>query len=228
VEGQNIYKAMDGMPEAKQVELWKEFSQLLADIHKLDWESAGFGFLDPPKGRYGYVNRWLSTMGEWCEYISPYDASPILAWLEDNKPPSDHYALLHGDYHPDNVIARMGEVAAIVDWEGVSIGDAAYDVCWPPLLFRLFGLPEEWSDRAGRSFLRYYEEAAGRELRNIDFYQVLKASFFLLIGLILKTHGAQEIGVKKEAEILMRSGFDLPGRCARFIEEKTGITIKGL
>lgn len=55
---------------------------------------------------------------------------------------------------------------------------------------------------------------------------------FEALGKIVKTHGAHEIGVKEEAEMLInpavvakRHGADMDflGRCAEFIEEKTGI-----
>jgi aminoglycoside phosphotransferase (APT) family kinase protein len=226
VEGKSMGKAMEGMTKAEQAELWKQFTGILADINTLDWESEGFGFLDPPEGEYGYINRWLSAFREWKSWCKDHNLDPILDWLEENKPSSDRYVLLHEDYHWDNVIVYRGEIAAIVDWDAVSIGDPAYDVCWPPLFFRLFDPSGEWSGGLADNFLRHYKKATGSEVRNLDFYQILKALFFLLLALMVKTHGVQELGVKEEAEMLVHPEFDLPRRCAKFIEEKTGITIQ--
>jgi len=225
VEGQVMSNALNGMTEDEREELWKQFSRVLADINTLDWRSIGFDFLDPPEGEYGYINRWLSTLREWCKELEIHRLVPILDWLEANKLPSDHYVLLHSDYHPGNVMVNKGEIAAIVDWEGVSIGDAAYDVCWPPLFFRVVDPSDEWRSSLTETFLGHYREMTGRELQNFDFYLILKAVFFLFMILAVKTHGIDKLGLKTEVEILMHPEFNLLGCCIEIVKEKTGIDI---
>lgn len=225
VEGQSMGRAMDEMTEAEQAELWKQFSELLAGIHTLDWESEGFDFLDPPEGKYGYIDRWLSGFREWFSDMDAHGLDLVLNWLEENKPSSDHYVLLHGDYLLDNVIVCKGEIAAIVDWSDISVGDAAYDVCWPLLGFKLLDTSGEWSGSLADNFLRCYEKAAGEEIKNLDFYRIFKASLLLFMTLMVKIHGVHELGAKEEAEMLIHPELDLPGRCARFIEEETGIRL---
>ncbi len=62
----------------------------------------------------------------------------------------------------------------------MAIGDAAYDVCWPPLIFRVLDPSDEWHSSSTETFLGYYREMTGRELQNFDFYLVLKAVFLLI------------------------------------------------
>ena len=57
---------------------------------------------------------------------------------------------IHGDLHPGNIIARGGELVALIDFGDVTAGDPAYDLAIAWLAF----------DEAGRSFLR--EATAGR------------------------------------------------------------------
>ncbi len=226
IEGQTMFNALDSMTEeAERAELWKQFSRILADINTLDWRSIGFDFLDPPEGEYGYINWWLSMLRELCKSLEIDCLNPIPDWLEANKLPSDHYVLLHGDYHPLNAMVNKGEIAAIVDWEGVSIGDAASDVCWPPLLFRAVDPSDEWHSSSTEMFLGHYREMTGRELQNFDFYQILKAAFVLVIILAMKIHGTEELGMKTEAEILTHPDSGLLGACIEVVKEKTGIDI---
>lgn len=213
VEGQDMWNgAMDGMTEAEKAELWKHFSQSLADIHMLDWRAAGFGFLNPPEGEYGYIDRWLYELRSWSGSMDAHELTPVLDWMEENKPPSDHYVLLHGDYYPNNVLVHEGRITAIIDWDGVSIGDPAYDVCEIPFVLRTSDPSGEWSDGLAESFLEHYQEITGRELRNLDFYLALKSFFFLLVFL-------QHTTVNREwRETVL-------GSCIRTIEEKTGIKV---
>ncbi len=224
-QGRTMVEALEGMGEAEQAEMWKRLIELLADMHKLDWESAGFGFLDPPVGEYGYANGWLAIFKEYFEQVQLYDMTPIPNWLEENKPPSDRYVPLHGDYQPDNVIVHNGRIAAVVDWNDIHIGDAAYDACWCPLCFRALDPSGEWSGIFGEMFLKHYRTMTGEELKNLDFYYVVKACFFLFITSMIETHGADELGLKGNADTLMQPGFNMPRACAEVIEEKTGINV---
>ena len=225
VEGQVMSSAMNWITDAERDDLWKQFSRTLAAINMLDWRSIGFGFLDPPDVEYAYINRQISMLREWCKSLEIHCLFPILDWLEANKQPSDHYVLLHGDYHPGNVIVNKGKIAAIVDWEDVSIGDAAYDVCWPPLFLRAINLPDEARIIATEMFLESYSGMTGRELRNFDFYLIIKAVLFLFFILAVKTHGIDKLELKTEMEILMHPEFKLLGCCIDIVKESTGIDI---
>lgn len=226
IEGQTMFNALESMTEAEETELWKQFSRTLADINMLNWRSIGFDFLDPPEGKYDYINRQLSWLWEQHKEWGIGCLNPILDWLEANKPPSDHYVLLHSDFHPLNVMVNKGEIAAVVDWEDVSIGDAAHDVCWPPLLFRAIDASDEWHSSLTETFLEHYGEMTERELQNFDFYLILKAAFFLFCIMAMKIHGTEELGMKAEADILTRPDeFDLLGASIGVVKEKTGVDI---
>jgi len=215
VEGQNMGGGvMDGMTESEQEKLWLQFARILADIHMLDWESAGFGFLNPPVGEYGYIDQGLSPgrEGEEAKYVESHGLTPVFDWLDEHKPPSDHYVLLHEDYHPNNVLVQNGEIVAVVDWEGVSIGDAAFDVAEVPLFLKLINLPSEQFDNLVDMFLKHYEATTERELRNLDYYQILKAAHFLFVFLAMPDVDRELREVTLEI-------------CARQIEDMTGLRL---
>jgi aminoglycoside phosphotransferase (APT) family kinase protein len=223
VEGRNMGEEMDGLAEAEHARLWRRLCDLLAAIHMSDWEHEGLAFLAPPAGNYDHVEQCIARLKRQCEDAGVHGLDPVLVWLEGNKPPSDHSVLLHGDYSPDNVVVCQGEIAAVIDWEGVSIGDPAYDLSWLLLLPRFFEPCSGWFDSLSKDLLRHYEVETGRKVRNLGFYRILRASELLLLTLMLEAHGAHRLGVNEDAEMLVDPALDLAGRCAEFIEEETGI-----
>jgi len=186
VEGQDmVERIMGGMTESDLEELWWQFLKILADIHMLDWERAGLGFLGPPVGEYGFIDLALSQAREWSKSVESFDLTPVLDWLDDHKPPSDHYVLLHGDYHVKNVLVQNGKIVAVVDWERVSIGDPALDVAQVPFFLKMNNVPSERLDVLVDTFLKHYQKITGRELRNLDYYQVVKAAERLFLFLLI-------------------------------------------
>ena len=212
IEGQDMWGgAMDGS-ETEEAGIWEQSARLLADIHMLDWEKAGFAFLGPPEDKYSYANQWISRLKDWSDHGGKHELRPVLDWLRQNKPPSYHYVLLHGDYHPGNILAHKGKITAIVDWDGVHIGDPAFDVCEMPLVIKMVDFSGEQLGSVTDKFLEDYKEATGSELRNLDFYLVVKSAFFLLA-----------FSSNSDIDRGLRSA--VLEACAKLIQEGTGIKI---
>jgi len=220
MQGQNMLRSMDGIIEGGQAQLWRQYSTILANIHMLDWEEAGFGllpFLDPPQGKYGYVDGYLSHFRKslrWQKWIGDrktYSANRVIDWLEENKPASDHYVLMHGDYYLNNAMVYAGEITAIVDWDGIAIGDAAYDLSQILLVSMIKDPSDEWYSKLTDSFLEHYEEVTGKALSNLDFYLIIRA-----IG-TLNSH-------LEHPHIHAECWHTAIGTCIRVIEKKTGIS----
>jgi len=204
--------AMEGMTEIEETEVWEQCARLLADIHMLDWEKAGLAFLGLPEDECSYANQWISRLKEWSDHVENHELPPVLDWLEQNKSPSHNYTLLHGDYHPGNILVHRSKVAAIVDWDGVHIGDPAYDVCEMPLVMEIVDSSGELRGKVMDRFLEHYREATGNELRNLDFFMVIKSVFFLL-------------GFSSSSDIDERLRDTVVRACTKLIEEGTGIKI---
>jgi len=216
VKGQNmVERRAAGMPETELRELWQQSAMILADIHMIDWEKAGFGFLNPPAGKFGFVDGCLSTVREGLKYTEFSDLMLVVDWLDKHKPPSNRHVLLHGDYHINNALVDNGKLMAIIDWEHASIGDAVYDVAEVPLVLKLVNTPGEQLDNMIDTFLKIYQGVTGGELRNLDYYQILKAIQFLLIYLL-----APNVDKEPREEAIQV--------CARQIEEMTALRLPSL
>lgn len=74
--------------------------------------------------------------------------------------------VIHGDWHPGNLLCRQERVVAVIDFDSVRLGRRMADVANGALQFSILaaGAPWEWPDRLDedrlRAFLRGYEEVA--------------------------------------------------------------------
>ena len=58
------------------------------------------------------------------------------AWnaLSDIDDPGHHRSMIHGDYHPGNLLFREGRLTTVLDWEEISIGPALLDIAYAALI----------------------------------------------------------------------------------------------
>lgn len=167
----------------------------LAAVHRLDWRAAGLdGFGRPERFLERQVPRWRRQWESIARRPLPM-LERVAMWLEDHRPDDAGPALLHGDFHLDNclVSTRRPRLLAVIDWEMATIGDPLLDLglllaFWgerpvdPPgmpaiqAVSRLPGAPPR------EALLARYEEATGRRVGNIAYYQCL--AFFKLAAIV--------------------------------------------
>ena len=168
-------------------------SDALVDIqvalHALDIDEIGLG--DLAKHRTGYVERQLRRWKTQVERAKVRDL-PLLDELHERlsrtvPPESGAPSLVHGDYRFDNVVLgadpQTGDVgvAAVLDWELCTIGDAVADACWSLLYWIDPGDPLPFLDSAptlASPFPRRAEAAAryaagsGRDFDTLRWFTV--------------------------------------------------------
>ena len=79
--------------------------------------------------------------------------------------------LIHLDYWSGNILWDNGEISAIVDWEEAAYGDASIDVAYCRMELYLEGM-----DEAADKFLHVYEEALGKPVANLGFWELAAAA----------------------------------------------------
>jgi len=158
-------------------------------LHALDPEAVGLG--DLTKRHTGYVERQLRRWKTQVDRAKVREL-PLLDDLHDRLartvpaeagPPS----LVHGDYRFDNVVlgddpdTKDMRVAAVLDWELCTIGDAVADACWSLLYWIDPGDPLPFLDSAptlAPAFPRRADAAAryaarsGRDLDALGWFTV--------------------------------------------------------
>jgi len=109
-----------------------------------------------------------------------------LRWLIENTPVEPRrLSVIHGDFHPMNLMMKDGEITGVLDWPNFQLGDAAMDVGFTLVLATVAGkelLPEyEW-ERIIKQYLDAYREVRPLDERNIPYYKVLRCIMALREG----------------------------------------------
>jgi aminoglycoside phosphotransferase (APT) family kinase protein len=197
------------------------FTETLACLHTLDWESAGLSFLGAPATGTSFA---LTELTKWRELIelTRHDPEPVLIdliqWLEDNAPTSDRVVLVHGAYRTGNLLVQNDRISAVLDWELQVLGDPMFDVAYV-----LSDLTREGTDRLSNivdrsAFYREYEAATGIEIddRACRYYQMLyimrSAAFWMSANDLYASGRSNDLR-------LSRTAWSLPGVLDRAARE---------
>ncbi|MEX2016710.1 MAG: phosphotransferase family protein, partial [Candidatus Hydrogenedentales bacterium] len=162
------------------------FVRGLAQIHALDWRSAGLdtiykgpGYLE--RQVHGWAARWEKAK---TEEISAMDR--VGDWLANQLPPDADATLIHNDYKFDNLVfdvQDLGHLAGVLDWEMATIGDPLSD--FATTLGGFFPVSTEASKTVAqcwmirepgaytpRELCDAYARHSGRDLGNLLYYVV--------------------------------------------------------
>jgi aminoglycoside phosphotransferase (APT) family kinase protein len=156
IGGQTIARKIQrGLDDTGRDRLLRQCAHALAAIHRADPTGAGLAEQDPLaawRGRLDEIHDTTATF-EWA-----------FRWLAAHRPPPSPPRLVHGDFRMGNLIVNGSDLAAVLDWELVHVGEAYDDLAWFCIRAWRFGAPEELG-AAGlgsvESFLSAYEQASG-------------------------------------------------------------------
>ncbi len=163
--------------QAGRARLLDQCAQALAAIHRADAR-------DPALTSEDQLAAWRGRLDEMGDTTATFEWG--FRWLEANRPRQsqaqaqkaqpreDHRAVLvHGDYRMGNLIVDGTDLAAVLDWELVHVGEAYEDLAWFCIRAWRFGAPQSLG--AGglgsiESFLAAYEEAGGTAVDRVAFH----------------------------------------------------------
>ncbi len=162
------------------------FIRNLAELHSLDYNSAGLGDLGKPEGYNrrqveGWTKRYFTAQTD--EYLQLEKA---IEWLNENIPSEFGASLIHNDYKFDNImldLADLTRITALLDWEMVTIGNPLMDLgttlgYWMSVdagdeMLNMPFNPRVLMENVSRQQLvDFYSEAFGRKLPDMLFYYV--------------------------------------------------------
>jgi aminoglycoside phosphotransferase (APT) family kinase protein len=180
------------LDHAGRARVWWGGVDSIAAIHAVDLDLEALAFLrrpelgaTPVEQELGYYEQYL----DWVEQDEPVPAAGrARQWLRDHLPDTCGRTpvLAWGDARIGNIVFDDALApAAILDWEMATLGDPELDVAWTLFMDhhhtrlggvqRLPGLPSR------DATVRRYEQATGRRLEHLDYYEVLGAFRFAVI-----------------------------------------------
>ena len=143
------YMVLNGdRPLETRLTLAREFTDLMARIHAVDWRDCSLGaVLGVPTGAPSLVE-----LAYWeAEYrrvrLEPHpELDYVLAWMRRVAPEAEAIVLVHGDFKPGNALIDGDHISAKLDWETAHLGDPLEDLGWVtnPVRKREHQIPGAW------------------------------------------------------------------------------------
>jgi aminoglycoside phosphotransferase (APT) family kinase protein len=109
-----------------------DFVRTMAELHALDWCSAGIDDAlavrpsSPEEATHLQIDRWAGLYRAAAAAPIPL-LEEAAAWLHHRAPPLERLSVVHGDAGPGNVVQAGGRIVAVTDWEFAHLGDPAED-----------------------------------------------------------------------------------------------------
>jgi aminoglycoside phosphotransferase (APT) family kinase protein len=166
-------------PAGEQRELCHHSLEVLGRLHRLDPEAVGLadlGRIGMGSGVGGQLEAWRGLLA-WGRRGEQPTLDAAFAWLERHRPEErGPEAITWGDARVSNIIYGGTRPVALLDWEMAALGPPEIDVGWflhmDRQLSEGIGFPrlEGFADRDAQ--IAVYEEAAGRRLDDLTWYEV--------------------------------------------------------
>lgn len=195
IEGQVLWPLLFDAPNRRaRAEMLSLFAALYVQLHRLDWRA--FSPSPAPHPVTGLLDSWQAYLA----LLPGDDFAPHWDWLRAKSAAirSPRPALIHFDFHPNNILVRPDGSPAVIDWTGALLADPRYDLAWTLLLAEAYQGPA-WRGR----ILRAYEQAAGQVMLDLDFFEVAACLRRLFSILVSQQRGAESMGMRPGAEANM-------------------------
>ncbi len=158
------------------------FTQMVANIHNLDWRAVGLDFMEAPASpREGILKELAAIEARMPTFGCDRDSllTGALTVLREAAPDSGRLALCQGDINIFNYLFLGEEVVSVVDWEQARISDPRSDVGQLIALSHLKGAPFGPADM--QPFAQAYGIAAGKSATGMAFF---RARWLFELGVI--------------------------------------------
>jgi thiamine kinase-like enzyme len=167
------------------------FASSLAHLHNLEIDKMEFTAFKAPKDGYAFARRWPIHFKHFLSIETKHSARLkkdfdfAISWLESNVSSNycPKYSLIHCDAHPGNSILTNDSQMVFVDWEGVDIGDPAFDVGLAYHTIKFFSNPKDPNSAeqiAERFLSKYLQEYKGDIRSRLEFYQVVSILLYMI------------------------------------------------
>ncbi len=208
-------ESLTGLSASDARRLSEELIDVLARIHRVDYQAVGLGDFGHPDGYLErQIRRWVqqwerSQTREFAEVDEV--ARRLRAALPESGPP----AIVHGDYRLDNTMMASddpGRIVAVLDWEMSTLGDPLADLglfllYWGNAGAQIIATGTAIEEQAGfltpDEIVERYARESNRAVDALDWYVVF-ASFKLAI-IVEGIHARYKMGKT------LGEGFDAMG-----------------
>jgi len=221
IDGKNLWRVLDKAPVKKGRELLSQFCELFVRLHNLDWRSFSNSQDTIHQGGGDVsIDSWLSTAGEMIQRYHRHELSPYLSWMREHRHTvkRQRTAVVHYDFHPSNILLRIDGSMVVVDWTGLQVTDARFDLAWTLLLAHMYA-----GDRVSDQILNEYEGHSGDRVQGMGIFIVAAILRRLFTVIVSIEQGAEQMGMRPGAEQLMQEQSEALGIAYEILVGQTGI-----
>jgi aminoglycoside phosphotransferase (APT) family kinase protein len=205
------YVEGDTITPGQDIDILGLTARTQAKLHQVDGKPISEEILALGHSRHshsieGKIN-WLLRRAEHHPELKE-----IFKWVVDNKPRlPEKVSIVHGDFHPMNMLVKDGEVVAILDWSGFMVGDPMAGLGWTLALFisnSKHEVPPEMFETLIQGYVREYEKTAPVNNETLEYFITFRLAMALLEGRDGQAHWTQPEIVKTiENELKERTGI---------------------
>lgn len=156
IAGETIVRRIQRqLDDAGRSALLRQCAQALAAIHRGAVDAPGLAELDQ-------MDQWHQRLDEMGDTTATFEWA--FRWLAANRPAPSPLRLVHGDFRMGNLIVDGSNLAAVLDWELVHIGEIYEDLAWFCIRAWRFGAPSRLAAGGLGSideFVAAYQDAGG-------------------------------------------------------------------
>lgn len=160
----------------------------LADLHRIDWQAAGFEWLVPPgttPGASAQTELWAAFGERELRGRVHLIFEAGVAHLRAQLPAAETLCVSWGDARPGNIIWQDFRPACLTDFENIAIGTPELDLGWWLMFDRTchegVGAPRLAGEPTREEQRDLYCEASGRDVGDLHYWEVLAATRYCAI-----------------------------------------------
>jgi len=221
IKGHNMLEDFLEGSEEQRRSLMTIFMKLFVHLHNLDGARLFPGAFDI-NDTTAYINRTLDSARKNIRENRVDWLEPVPDWLDKHKNDvsCERLSIIHGDFHPNNIMLRENGSPVVIDWGAIAIGDYRVDLAWTILLSSTYTDPG-----LRKTMLQAYQEISRRKIRDFEFFEVMAIFRRLRDVSVSFKSGAEEMGMRPEAVEKMRQDSEHLRRVYNLLSERTGLRV---
>jgi aminoglycoside phosphotransferase (APT) family kinase protein len=224
IDGESMWPLLMSSTGGQQRRYLALFCELFVRLHRLDWRpfvrDAARYELDRPT--YAFVDAWLDEARAAVVQFPLPGFGRLLDWLQERRDllPCPEPSVVHWDFHPYNILLCADGSPAVIDWAGLRVTDARFDLAWTLLLTTSYA-GVEWRD----SILHEYERLARAKVEQIELFEAFACARRLFDVTASLLEGSEQLGMRPEAVAMMQQQREPLKRVYDLLQARTGLRV---
>jgi aminoglycoside phosphotransferase (APT) family kinase protein len=194
LEGRVLWPILAEASLSEANQLLDRFGSLLSWLHQLDWRPFTEKAVLYEGNPTAMLDELFASLRQLYTQFGVTGFLAIVDWLENHRAEiAVQPAVVHLDFHANNVLVCPDGHWAVIDWTNASVSDCRADLSWTLMIMGDYGQPQ-WGERILQAYCRATKKAIAKlEYFNVIAYTKLLASTVISLG-----DGPEKLGMHPE------------------------------